>query len=122
MGLQFENLVVHNRKTLWKILGIAPEEIVMEGPFFQSSTTKQPGCQIDYMIQTRFHTLYLCEIKFSKNAVGNKIIEEMEKKRRALKVPRNFSIRPVLVHVNGVEERVIDERYFDKIVDFGELL
>jgi hypothetical protein len=122
MGLQFENLVVHNRKTLWKILGIAPEEIVMEGPFFQSSTAKQPGCQIDYMIQTRFHTLYLCEIKFSKDAVGNKIIEEMEKKRKALKVPRNFSIRPVLIHVNGVEERVVDERYFDKIVDFGELM
>ena len=122
MGLQFENLVVHNRKTLWKILGIAPEEIVMEGPFFQSSTIKQPGCQIDYMIQTRFHTLYLCEIKFSKDAVGNKVIGEMEKKRQNLKVPRNFSIRPVLIHVNGVEERVIDERYFDKIVDFGELL
>lgn len=74
------------------------------------------------MIQTRFHTLYLCEIKFSKDAVGNKIIEEMEKKRKNLKVPRNFSIRPVLIHVNGVEERVIDERYFDKTVDFGELL
>lgn len=25
-------------------------------------------------------------------------------------------------HVNGVEERVVDERYFDKIVDFGKLL
>ena len=94
----------------------------MEGPFFQSPTTKQPGCQIDYMIQTRFHSLYVCEIKFSKNPVGKKIIEEMEKKRKNLKVPRNFSIRPVLIHVNGVEEIVVDGRYFDKIVDFGELL
>jgi len=122
MGLQFENLVVHNRKVLWKILGISPEEIVMEGPFFQNPTSKQPGCQIDYMIQTRFHNLYLCEIKFSKDSVGNKIIEEMEKKRKNLKIPRNCSIRPVLIHVNGVEERVVDEGYFDKIVDFGQLL
>lgn len=121
MGLQFENLVVHNRKTLWKILRISPEEIVMEGPFFQSPTTKQAGCQIDYMIQTRFHNLYVCEIKFSKNPIGNKIIEEMEKKRTSLKIPRNCSIRPVLIHVNGVRESVLDERYFDKIVDFGEL-
>lgn len=37
-------------------------------------------------------------------------------------VPRNCSIRPVLIHVNGVEERVLDERYFDKVIDFGELL
>lgn len=121
MGLQFENLVVHNRKTLWKILGISPEEIVMEGPFFQSHTAKQCGCQIDYMIQTRFHNLYICEIKFSKNLIGNKIIEEMEKKRASLKIPKHCSIRPVLIHVNGVEESVLDERYFDKVVDFGEL-
>jgi len=46
MGLQFENLVVHNRKILWNILGISPEEIVMEGPFFQKPTTKKTGCHI----------------------------------------------------------------------------
>jgi hypothetical protein len=122
MGLQFENLVVHNRKTLWKILGISPEEIVMEGPFFQSSTARQAGCQIDYMIQTRFHNLYLCEIKFSKKAIGSAIFQEMEEKKKNLKVPKNFSFRPVLIHVNGVDEAVLDERYFDKIVDFGELI
>jgi hypothetical protein len=122
MGLQFENLVVHNRKTLWKMLGISPEEIIMEGPFFQNHTAKQAGCQIDYMIQTRFLNLYICEIKFSKSSVGHTIIEEMEKKRKNLKIPRNCSIRPVLIHVNGVEESVLDERYFDKVIDFGQLL
>lgn len=122
MGLQFENLVVHNRKALWKILGISQEEIVMEGPFFQNHTTKQAGCQIDYMIQTRFHNLYLCEIKFSKKPIGFKIIEEMDKKITNLKCPRSFSIRPVLIHVNGVDESVLDERCFDKIIDFGQLL
>jgi len=122
MGLQFENLVVHNRKTLWKMLGISEEEIVMEGPFFQSHTTKQAGCQIDYLIQTRFHNLYLCEIKFSKRPIGFKIVEEMEEKRKHLKYPRNFSVRPVLIHVNGVDESVVEQRYFDKIIDFGQLL
>ena len=96
MGLQFENLVTHNYKTLWKMLNVSAEEVVMDGPFFQSPTTKQPGCQIDYMIQTRFHTLYLCEVKFKKDKIGKKIIEEMEEKRKRLKIPRHFSIRPVL--------------------------
>ncbi|MBS0622263.1 MAG: ATPase [Verrucomicrobia bacterium] len=122
MGLQFENLVTHNRKTVWKLAGISPEEIVMEGPFFQRPTQKQPGCQIDYLIQTRFHTLYLCEIKFSKNLIGKKIIEELEEKRKRLKVPRHFSMRPILIHVNGVEEVVLDEGYFDKVIDFSQLL
>ena len=122
MGLQFENLVVQNFKSLWKMLNVPAEEVVMDGPFFQSSTIRQPGCQIDYMIQTRFHSLYLCEIKFSKDPVGKKIIEEMEEKRKRLKVPRHFSIRPVLIHVNGVEDSVLDEGYFDKVIDFSQLL
>jgi len=122
MGLQFENLVVHNRKILWQMIGITSEEVVMDGPFFQTATKRQAGCQIDYMVQTRFNTLYLCEIKFSKNPISNKVIEEVEKKSKRLKIPRNCSIRPVLVHVNGVEESVLDADYFDKIIDFGQLL
>ena len=66
MGLQFENLVTHNRRILCNALQLSPEEVVMDGPFFQNPTLKQPGCQIDYMIQTRFHTLFICEVKFSK--------------------------------------------------------
>ena len=121
MGLQFENLVVHNRKTIWSLLHLSPEEVIMDGPFFQNSTLKQPGCQIDYMIQTRF-SLYLCEVKFSKNGIGPKIIKEMEEKRKCLKIPKFCSIRPVLIHVNGVQESVINKEYFDKVIDFGLLL
>src|SRR5205085_1576582 len=93
MGLQFENLVVHNRKILWQRLGLSQEEIVMDGPFFQTPTYRHPGCQIDYFVQSRFHTLYMCEIKFSKNTIGTKIIQEMEEKRKSLKVPKHITIR-----------------------------
>lgn len=122
MGLQFENLVAHNFKAVWKSLNLSGEDVIMDGPFFQTSTNKHLGCQIDYMIQTRFHNLYVCEIKFSKDPVGTKVIEEMEEKIKRLKTPKRFSIRPVLIHVNGVEESVLDERYFDKVIDFSQLL
>ena len=122
IGLQFENLVVHSRKTLWETLDISPSEVIMEGPFFQTSTTKQPGCQIDYMIHTRFNNLYICEIKFSKNPISKTILEEMEKKRKNLKTPKHCSVRPILIHVNGVEDSVRDENYFDSIINFGDLL
>jgi AAA+ ATPase superfamily predicted ATPase len=122
MGLQFENLVVHNFKEIWRVLNLSSEDVTMDGPFFQTSTARQPGCQIDYMIQTRFHNLYICEVKFSKDPIGIKVIEAMQEKIKSLKVPKHFSIRPVLIHVNGVEDSVLDERYFDKVIDFGELL
>ncbi len=121
MGLQFENLVVHNRNTLLKLAGISPEEVVMDGSFFQKPTQRQPGCQIDYLIQTRFHSLYVCEIKFSKERIDKKVIAEVEEKMKRLKVPRHFSMRPILIHVNGVDGEV-DEGYFDKIIDFSGLL
>jgi AAA+ ATPase superfamily predicted ATPase len=122
MGLQFENLVVHNRKTVWKLLNILPDEIVMDGPFFQKETNRNPGCQIDYLIQTRFNTLYVCEIKFSKKPIDKKVIQDVEEKIKRLKAPRHFSMRPILIHVNGVDDSLIDEGYFDKIIDFGQLL
>lgn len=122
MGLQFENLVVHNFKALWRELSLSGEDVVMDGPFFQTATSRQPGCQIDYMIQTRFHNIYICEVKFSKDAIGLEVIEEMQEKLRRLKVPKYFSTRPILVHVNGVEDSVIDQQFFDKIIDFGQLL
>lgn len=122
MGLQFENLVLNNRKKIWELLDISPDEIVWDNPFFQNKTTITSGCQIDYLIQTKHSNLYVCEIKFSLHEVKPDIIEEVEKKITSLQMPKRFSCRPILIHVNGVHEDVIDQQYFSKIIDFGELL
>ena len=122
MGLQFENLVLSNRSSLFKKLGISKNEIVNENPFFQKKTKQQPGCQIDYMIQTKFNTLYLCEIKFSKDKIGSQVIQEIEAKMDRIKRQKGLSVRPVLIHVNGVTEAVVDNGFFSSIIDFGEFL
>jgi hypothetical protein len=62
MGLQFENLVLNNRRQLHRLLRLHPEEIVNENLFYHHKTARQPGCQIDYLIQTKFDTLYVLEI------------------------------------------------------------
>jgi AAA+ ATPase superfamily predicted ATPase len=122
IGLQFENLVLNNRTIIHRALNISPEDIICENPFFQRKTIRAPGCQIDYMIQTKVGTLYVCEIKFSKSAVGSSVIEEVKNKIRALKRPKGYSCRPVLIHVNGVTEDVIDCDYFTAIIDMSDQL
>ena len=122
IGLQFENLVLKNRKYIKHCLGLKSDEIISDNPFFQRSTLRAPGCQIDYLIQTRFNTLYICEIKFSKNLIDLKIIQEMQKKITNLSIPRGFSCRPILIHVNGVTEEVIDSGFFSAIIDFSQLI
>jgi len=122
IGLQFENLVLNNRRYIQKALGLQPADIISDNPFFQRATTKQSGCQIDYMIQTKFDTLYICEIKFSKNTIGMEVIKEMQQKIDRLKRPKGFSCRPVLIHVNGVTEDLVESDYFAAIVDFSQLI
>ncbi len=122
MGYQFENLILNNRQVIHKILGLTADEIICENPYFQKPNKRLPGCQIDYMIQTKFSCLYICEIKFSKNKIDGTVIKELKEKINALKFPRGFSYRPVLIHVNGVSDDVIDDDYFYAIIDMAQLL
>ena len=122
MGLQFENLVLNNRSLIHQSLNIRAEDIISENPFYQHKTYRSPGCQIDYMVQTKFNTLYVCEIKFSKNKIDSSIIQEVQAKIEALKYPRGYSYRPVLMHVNGVTENVVEEDYFASIIDVSTFL
>lgn len=122
MGLQFENLVLHNFLSVYKLLNLDPSEVLYDNPFFQRSTKAHPGCQIDYLIQTKFNTLYLCEIKFSKEPIGLSVVKEVQQKIDRLVKPKNFSIRPILIHVNGVMDSVKEKDFFAKIIDFGQFL
>ena len=122
MGLQFENLVLNNRAKMIELLNLHYDEVVYDNPYFQNKTTRQEGCQIDYLIQTRFDTLYVCEIKFSKKTIKNNIIAEVQEKMDRLKPPRHISMRPVLIHVNEVSEEVVNSRFFSHIINFGQLL
>ncbi len=120
MGLQFENLVVNNLKSLCKILRIDLLEIANAGPFFQRATQRRKGCQIDLMIQTKHNALYVCEIKFSASEIKSSVIEEMKKKIESLSVPKGFSIRPVLIHINGINQGIKESEEFNDIVDFSK--
>ena len=122
MGLQFENLIFNNREAIIRLLNLRPEDIIADNPFFQTTTTQQKGCQIDYLIQTNYNNLYVCEIKFSRNPITSKVINDVKEKIQRLSKPRNTAVLPVLIHVNGITEQVLDANYFYKIIDFGTLL
>lgn len=122
MGLQFENLVFNNFHKIYQLLGIQLHEIIFDNPYFQRPTKERHGCQIDYLIQTKFNTLYVCEVKFSKDPIAISIIQEVKEKINRLSKPKNFSIRPILIHVNGVKDSVIESDYFANIINFSQFL
>lgn len=120
MGLQFENLVLNNIRGVCAILRIPLKDIRAIGPYFQRKTTKQDGCQVDLLIQTRTHTLYVCEIKFSMHEIGSKVLEEVRRKVERMTKPKSYTIRPILIHVNGVSTAVREAGFFADIIDFGQ--
>ena len=61
----------------------------------------------------------ISEIKFSKNLVDSSVIDEVQKKIDALKYAKGYSCRPVLIHVNGVTDDVVDSDFFASIIDFS---
>lgn len=122
LALQFENLVVNNHKKIIKLLGVKQEDILLLGPFFQRKTLRHEGCQIDFMIQTKHDIVYVCEIKFKREEIGINIINEVQNKIERLKVPKYVSRRAVLIHVNGVEDEVMDADYFSAIINFSQFL
>ena len=122
MGLQFENLIYNNERLIFSEVGVKISEIIFANPYFQTPTKERKGCQIDYMLQSKYNNIYIFEIKFSKNKIGVSVIEEVKEKLQRLKLPRNFSYRPVLIHVNGVTQDLLDAQYFSKVIDFSKFL
>ncbi len=122
MGLQFENLVLSNRALIWEQLGLSANDIVNDGAYFQTHTKQHAGCQIDYLIQTRFHNLFVCEVKFSRNAIKTEVIDEVQQKIDCLSLPKHFSCFPVLIHANEVSDAIVDANYFTKIIDLGAMV
>lgn len=122
LGLQFENLVVNNVVKLCQIIGIDIQQVEQAGPFFQKKTEARPGCQIDLLVQTKFATLYLCEVKFCMGEVNKSVVHDVKIKLDRLSIPKGYSVRPILIHVNGVTQGVVESGIFDKIIDFNEFL
>jgi hypothetical protein len=113
---------LNNYSYIWQKLNVNTNDIVSHGSYFQRQKVRYPGCQVDYMIKTRYNTLIACEIKFSRNEIKPEIIEAMQKKLNAIALPVGYSFWPVLIHINGVSEYLVESGYFAHIINFNELL
>jgi AAA+ ATPase superfamily predicted ATPase len=121
-GLQVENLLLNNRDLLLKALDIPPQEVIADNPYSQKPTLRKKGCQIDYLIQTRQHQLFVCEFKFHRGILGSEVIESVQEKIARLAVPRHWAVIPVLFHLGEVSDGIVEKSYFYRLVEMGNLL
>ncbi len=118
-GLQFENLVLNNLRTLFPLLGLEDSLVLSAAPYCRRATSAEPGCQIDLLIQTRRMAMAV-EIK-RRREIGHEIVDEMDAKVRRLKVAPGLSVRTALVYEGRLSPSVPADRYFDFIVPADRL-
>lgn len=121
LGFQLKNLLLKNRSLLYKALGIHAQDIVIDNPYFQKAGNRKKGCQIDYLIQMRSNTFFVCEVKMCRRELGLEVIDEMRAKIATLSVPKGFGISPVLFYLGPISDALLSSRYFYRIIDIADL-
>lgn len=121
LGFQLENLLLKNRPLLYRALGIHPQDIVADNPYQQRATKRTKGCQIDYLIQTYSHTLFVCEIKMRRRELGLEVIDEIKAKMDLLALPKGFGVCAVLIHLGPISDALLSSRFFFRIIDIADL-
>lgn len=116
------DFILQNRELILRALHISPIDCIQDNPYLQHATTKIQGCQIDYLIQTRNKNLFVCEFKFKLKEISAEIITEMKDRVSRLQIPRYQGVVPVLFHIGGVTDSVIEQDYFYRIIDLSALV
>lgn len=120
MGLQFENLVINNLKTLCPMIGLEGRLVTSAAPYQRRATVKCRGVQIDLLIQTP-KSVYLVEIK-RREQITAVVEQEMQEKIDRLNLKRGISIRTVLVYDGIIVPELVEDGYFDYLIPAERLL
>ena len=89
-------------------------------PYFKSGRKTGRGVQIDYLVQLPKCT-YVVEIK-RKRHIAASIEDEIQEKLTRLKLPRNRSVKLVLVYAGELDPAVEENGFFDYLVSAECLL
>ena len=118
MGLQFENLVVNNFRRLLPNLHLSGALITSAAPY-RKIGRKGEGCQIDLLLQAK-RFVYIVEVKRQRE-IGREVMDEVEGKRKRLKLPEGVTARTALVYDGHLAPSVEAEGYFDAIIEARSL-
>jgi len=124
-GLCFELLCIKNLPRLFRNLGLDFHQVLGYGPFFRQGGRRHSGndgLQIDLLVRRKGRVLTVIECKFQSRPVGSSVIDEVERKVRLLKAPRNTTIERILVSASGVTAGVRKADYFHHIAGLDDLL
>lgn len=121
-GFAFERLCEDAFAHIRKKIRLDLTDIGNMGPYFQRGVERGMGLQIDNLIMRRDNIWVIVEYKYTKEPVGNQIIEEVSKKIDRLSVPEHVSVEKILISASGVTKAVAESGYFDHILTLSDII
>lgn len=120
LGLQFENLVINNFRSLLPALHLEGVQVFSAAPFRKAKKNAERGVQVDLLVQTR-KAVVVVEIK-RQGEIGEEVEREVAEKVRRLRLPRGMSVRTALVYAGTLSKGVRGSGYFDALIPAEALL
>ncbi len=117
MGFQFEKFCIKNALIIAEILGFN-DEVLIASPYFERGDN---SFQIDMVYIRSDKVITVCEIKYWNKEVTTKVIADMKKKIKLLKIPRGYSVETVLISLYGPNQSLKEAAYFDSYVDLKDI-
>lgn len=116
-GRAFELVCAQHAHCLAKALGFSGVEYHC-GPFFRVGKAEKKGVQIDLVFDRADHVLTLCEMKCSREPIGQFVINEMDCKAALLReqFPKK-TIQNVLVYHGAITEAIEKSGYLYKVLN-----
>ena len=108
---------MNNVPLLLRSLKLDSSKVKFAGPYQQRRNSKTlNGCQIDILIETEDHQIFVCELKTGK-LIRRDVVRAINDKVKKLKRPKYKSLRTVLVTSSELEDSPYFEEHLDFIVD-----
>ncbi|MBF0491635.1 MAG: AAA family ATPase [Deltaproteobacteria bacterium] len=116
-GLAFERFCIKHAHPIARVLGFS-DAVLQVAPYFGRGDRQ---FQIDMIYSRADQVITVCEIKYNREPIGTKIIAEVERKTKLLKIPRAYTLEKVLICVNDATDAVKESEYFHHILPIQEI-
>ncbi len=118
LGLSFERFCLFHHRQIASVLGFSGVEYRV-GPFYQRNSPS--AGQLDFVFDRKDRVTTACEIKYQVHPPGGEIVKRFESAIQLLPHSKQRSIQKVLISPNGASPKLVNEGYFDQIIDWSRL-
>lgn len=119
-GLSFEKLVREHHKRVAEALGFSDVRYTV-GSWFQRGD-KEDGFQVDLLFHRADKVMTLVEVKYS-DSIEKNLMKQISKKIERIRA--HFSvqyIQKILISVRPIDQKIVQESGFDRVLWLGDLL